>query len=35
MKLASSVTVDLYRLACNAGRPVTFEELVEGTTSAY
>jgi hypothetical protein len=35
MKAADPVTVDLYRLAYNAGRPVTFDELVEGMPSAY
>jgi hypothetical protein len=35
MKAASPVTVDLYRLAYNAGRPVTFKELVDGMPSAY
>jgi hypothetical protein len=35
MKAASPVTVDLYRLAYNAGRPVTFDELVDGMPSAY
>ena len=35
MKAASPVIVDLYRLAYNAGRGVTFEELVDGMPSAY
>jgi len=35
MKVASPVVVDLYRLAYNAGRPVTFDELVDGIPSAY
>lgn len=35
MKAASPVVVDLYRLAYNAGRPVTFDELVDGLPSAY
>ena len=35
MKAASPVTVDLYRLAYNAGRPLTFDELVAGMPSAY
>ncbi|HSS10537.1 MAG TPA: hypothetical protein VLL25_11665 [Acidimicrobiales bacterium] len=35
MKAASPVTVDLYRLAYNAGRAVTFDELVDGMPSAY
>jgi len=35
MDAASPVTVDLYRLAFNAGRPVTFEELLDGMPSAY
>ena len=35
MKPAGPVTVDLYRFAFNAGRPVTFDELVDGTPSAY
>jgi hypothetical protein len=35
MKVASPVTVDLYRLAYNAGRPVTFDELVQGMPSSY
>jgi len=35
MKPASPVTVDLYRLAYNAGRAVTFDELVDGMPSAY
>jgi hypothetical protein len=35
MEAASPVTVDLYRLAFNAGRPVTFDELLDGMPSAY
>jgi hypothetical protein len=35
MKAASPVIVDLYRLAYNAGRPVSFDELVDGMPSAY
>lgn len=35
MKAASPVIVDLYRLAYNAGRAVTFDELVDGMPSAY
>jgi hypothetical protein len=35
MKAASPVTVDLYRLAYNAGEPLTFDELVDGMPSAY
>lgn len=35
MKAADPVTVDLYRLAYNAGRPLTFDELVDGMPSAY
>jgi len=35
VKAASPVTVDLYRLAYNAGRSVTFDELVDGMPSAY
>ncbi len=35
MKVADPVTVDLYRLAYNAGRAVTFDELVDGMPSAY
>jgi hypothetical protein len=35
MKVASSVIVDLYRIAYNAGRAVTFNELVDGLPSAY
>jgi hypothetical protein len=35
MKSESPVVVDLYRLAYNAGRPLTFDELVEGLPSAY
>jgi hypothetical protein len=35
VKAASPVIVDLYRLAYNAGRPVTFDELVDGMPSAY
>jgi hypothetical protein len=35
MEAASTVIVDLYRLAFNAGRPVTFEELLDGMPSAY
>jgi hypothetical protein len=35
VKAASAVTVDLYRLAFNAGRAVTFDELVDGLPSAY
>ena len=35
MKPASPVTVDLYRLAYNAGRPLSLDELVEGMPSAY
>ena len=35
MKAASPVTVDLYRLAYNAGRALSLEELVEGMPSAY
>jgi hypothetical protein len=35
VKVASPVTVDLYRIAYNANRPVSFEELVDGMPSAY
>lgn len=35
MKAESPVVVDLYRLAYNAGRPLTFDELVDGLPSAY
>ena len=35
MKAASPVTVDLYRLAYNAGRAITLDELVDGIPSAY
>ena len=35
VKAASPVIVDLYRLAYNAGRAVTFDELVNGMPSAY
>jgi hypothetical protein len=35
MKTESPVVVDLYRLAYNAGRPLTFDELVDGLPSAY
>ena len=35
MDAASPVTVDLYRLAYNAGRPVSLDELVDGMPSAY
>jgi hypothetical protein len=35
MKVASPVVVDLYRLAYNAGRPLSFDELVDGMPSAY
>jgi hypothetical protein len=34
-RAASAVVVDLYRIAYNAGRPVTFDELVDGLPSAY
>lgn len=35
MEAASPVVVDLYRLAYNAGKPLTFDELVDGMPSAY
>ncbi len=35
MKAESPVLVDLYRVAFNAGRPLTFDELVDGLPSAY
>jgi hypothetical protein len=35
VKAASLVIVDLYRLVYNAGRPLSFDELVDGLPSAY
>jgi hypothetical protein len=35
VKAESPVLVDLYRLAYNAERPLTFDELVDGLPSAY